>query len=367
MATSTYHCPNCRAPIAFNPDRQLYVCDYCNSSFNQEEMNAFFAKQEAKDNQKAEQEAEKEAERQKSAPEGEIHVNEYHCQNCGASVVTDETTTSTFCYYCHSPVIITTRLQGDFKPNQLLPFRIGEERAKKEFLAYCSKKKFLPSDFTSDAQLEKMTGLYLPYWYIDSDVNVNFVGQSKSVEVWRVGDYEYRETSIFLHQRQGTYNINNVNIPAFEKIDRNLLNGVEPFEPEEFQAFTTPMLQGYFTEQATVDKSEAIPIMYKEIDKIAGNMLDSSLGAADIKTNVKTFEHHDHEWKYSLLPIWILTYNYLGKIYVYAMNGQSGRAFGEMPIDMKKLNRHALLSALIAGFAAAVIVYLVMYFFRMGL
>ena len=41
-------------------------------------------------------------------------------------------------------------------------------------------------------------------------------------------------------------------------------------------------------------------------------------------------------WNYALLPAWILTYLYKGKTYVYAVNGQNGKAHGELPVDNKK-------------------------------
>ena len=54
------------------------------------------------------------------------------------------------------------------------------------------------------------------------------------------------------------------------------------------------------------------------------------------------------EWNYTLLPAWILTYFYNGKTYVYAVNGQNGKSYGELPVDRKKLG-------LTSGVAAAVI------------
>ncbi len=369
MATSTYHCPNCRAPISFKPDKQLFICDYCNSEFTPQQMHDATQKQEAKANERAQREIERQEKRKASAAEaeGEQTVHEYLCENCGANVVTDDTTTSTYCYYCHSPVIITTRLQGNFRPDRMLPFKFSEEQAKEKFLSWAEKKKYLPSDFTSAAHLEKMTGLYLPYWYVDSDVDVNFAGTSREVSSSRSGDFIYEETAVYDHQRQGVYHLHDVNLAAFEKIDQNLLNGIEPYDPQEFTPFSMPMLSGFFTEQYTISKADAAEAMQDEIQNISEGMLESSLGSSDIETKYKEFNNHDHEWQLSLVPVWILTYNYLDKIYVYAMNGQSGRAFGEMPIVMKKLNRDAVLRGALIGFIAAVIAYVVMYFLRIGL
>lgn len=378
MATSTYQCPNCRAPITFKPDRQMFICDYCGSQFTPAEMEEHFRKQEAKDNARAQAELQKEAAaKAKAASSGaaeagpaeqaEAQVHEYHCQNCGANVVTDETTTSTFCYYCHSPVIITTRLQGDFRPDRLLPFEISEETAKKTFLDWAKKKKYIPSDFTSNAQLEKMTGMYLPYWFMDSDVRVDFSGTSTENRSWRQGDYEYTETSSYAHERHGYFHLHDVNIPAFSKIDQNLLNGVEPFDAEKFVPFSMPMLSGFFTEQYTLSEADAKPQIEGEVERIAGFMLEDSLGGRTVSATQNELVPENHDLQYSLVPVWVLTYNYNGKIYVYALNGQTGRAFGEVPLVKKKLDADALIRGLITGGVFAVAAYVIMYFLRFGL
>ena len=46
-------------------------------------------------------------------------------------------------------------------------------------------------------------------------------------------------------------------------------------------------------------------------------------------------------WKYTLLPVWTLTYKDKrnGRIYYFACNGQSGKICGELPVDRGRLGR----------------------------
>lgn len=37
-----------------------------------------------------------------------------------------------------------------------------------------------------------------------------------------------------------------------------------------------------------------------------------------------------------MLPVWILSTNYRGKVYKFAMNAQTGRFVGELPVSWKK-------------------------------
>jgi hypothetical protein len=40
---------------------------------------------------------------------------------------------------------------------------------------------------------------------------------------------------------------------------------------------------------------------------------------------------------YVLLPIWMVTYHYRGKDYIFAMNGQTGKVVGKPPISRAKV------------------------------
>ena len=56
-------------------------------------------------------------------------------------------------------------------------------------------------------------------------------------------------------------------------------------------------------------------------------------------------------WEYSLLPIWMLNYrDRRGKVYTYAMNGYTGKVYGELPVSLPKLG--LLLAAVAAPLTA---------------
>ena len=104
MASLTYKCPNCGAPLTYQPGKDKSACDYCNSAFTLEELEAFAASQQTKEEEEHSHDHVDEKE--------DGSVMGYTCGSCGAEVVTDDTTTATFCYYCHNPVILTERLRA---------------------------------------------------------------------------------------------------------------------------------------------------------------------------------------------------------------------------------------------------------------
>ena len=175
MAIISFKCPNCGGELIFDPATQKYKCEYCNSLFTQEELDAMKPMQgeepEAAAQERAAQAAAGAAAGEKaetgqtvgereSEPEGEAVY--YSCPSCGAEIVTDTTTAATFCYYCHNPVVLGKRLEGSYLPNKIIPFEIGREDAEKKFLDFVSKKKYVPKAFFNKKKIESMTGVYFP-------------------------------------------------------------------------------------------------------------------------------------------------------------------------------------------------------------
>ena len=160
MDAAQYKCPNCNAELKFDPEMQKLACEYCLSAFTVEEMKQIYS----------EEVQELEAEQNDPvASEFEEHTNLYHCKSCGADIMADDQQTATFCYYCHNPVILSGKMTGDYRPSKVIAFKISRDKALQDFKAWCSNKKFIPKDFTSTQQLEKMTGLYVPFWVADCD------------------------------------------------------------------------------------------------------------------------------------------------------------------------------------------------------
>ena len=65
-----------------------------------------------------------------------------------------------------------------------------------------------------------------------------------------------------------------------------------------------------------------------------------------------------HNAKYALLPVWMLNTIINGKTYTYAMNGQTGRIIGNIPISYVKVLRYFAIRFLIAMAALCALAYM---------
>ena len=166
------------------------------STTTAEENLTFTAEEESSATQQTET-----TENETTADAGTMEI--FNCPSCGAQIVTDATTAATYCYYCHNPVVLAGRLSGEFLPENVLPFTIEKDEAIEKFLAWTKKKWFIPRDFFSKNQIDKLTGVYFPYWVVDAEVDGQLQATGTSIRIWRVGDIEYTETKRFNVGRSG--------------------------------------------------------------------------------------------------------------------------------------------------------------------
>lgn len=325
MSTVSIKCPNCGGGLQFDPAAQNYECEYCLSKFTQEEL------------EKIAPEAAPEKEDGMSEPEPVVYL----CPSCGAEIVTDETTAASFCFYCQNPVILQGRLKGNYQPDYVIPFAINREKAKEIFLGWLKKKQFVPSDFYSPKQIEKMTGVYFPYWLYSCQVDGRLEGEGTRLRIWRAGDLQYTETQRYDVSRAGIMQIDHVTRNALKKADKKLVEGVMPFDTKSIKPFSMGFLSGFFAEKRDMEQEQFSAEVEQEIQDFATGSLKGSIGDySNVKIRNQEARIRNPHWEYALLPVWTLTYKEAktGNIYYFACNGQSGKVCGKLPVDTKKLS-----------------------------
>lgn len=337
MEAVQYKCPACGATLKFDAEKQDFICEYCDSVFKEEDF--FNADEKLDDN------IVKVEERESSELENAVL---YICPSCGAEIVTDETTAATTCYYCSNPVVLSGKLSGELKPDFIIPFKIDKAEAIKKFKELCGKKKFLPKDFVSTSRLEEIKGVYFPYWYISCETNGSINAKSRHVRSWIVGDMKHTETTIKGHFRQGEMKISNMPEAALKNKDRDLLKYVCPFNSNDFVPFSMSYLSGFFAERRNLEASQIESEVNEKIKRFSSDRLKDSISEANVTVENSLINVGTRSWKYNLLPVWVLNYKHKDKSYIYALNGQTGKVYGELPVSNGKLG------ALFAGVAAGV-------------
>ena len=325
MQTVASQCPNCNGTLIYQPDQRLFVCEYCQSSFSDSEL--------IHPSRPPGQNAES-----VHTPSRNAGMPGYTCPNCGAGVVCDDTAATAYCYYCKSPVVLEQRVSGAMEPEKIVPFSIGKEKAAAQFRKLLRSKWFAPSKFHSKSQFESLTGVYLPHWVSDCDVAGRIVADANQFRTWRSGDTEFTEISTCRLFREGNAQISGLCRLASSKVDQALVEAVGPFDMAQGQPFSPAYLSGF---QAQIRDLE-FGVLRPELEQRAKDELEQRLAESCSSHGALTRRETalsvlSLRGRYMLLPVWLLTCRKGSKIYRFAINGQTGKACGEVPLSRWKL------------------------------
>jgi DNA-directed RNA polymerase subunit RPC12/RpoP len=336
MEVVQYKCPNCSANLEFQAASQDFGCKFCDSAFNSEMLAEIFPQKE--EHELTEVDPPKTAEELALEAEFGEYNALYNCPGCGAGVVTDANTSATKCVYCLSPVILTGRLSGDYKPSKLIPFKVTKEVAEGKFKEYCKKRKFLPSDFRNGAHLHEMMAVYVPYWISNCTTKGAITANCKNIRSWRSGSYQYTETKEYIAVRDGSMQFEGIPHNASTRTDDVLMECIEPFNNSDKVDFKMSFLSGYMAEKYDVEKETVYPrIKERAVNASTDVMRKSITGYSSVTVTGNTLDIRKNQWEHFLLPIWLLSYKYNDKFYHFAINGQTGKFAGDLPISKAKL------------------------------
>ncbi|MBR4628405.1 MAG: hypothetical protein IKO47_12080 [Ruminococcus sp.] len=347
MDAAEYKCPNCNADLKFDPTTQKLTCEYCMSSFTVEYIKSVCAKAENSIT----------AAEQQAASDFEEHTSLFHCASCGADIMCDDQQTALFCYYCHNPVILAGKLTGEYKPDKVIGFKLTKEVATDKFKDWIRQRMFVPSGFKSQQQLEKITGLYVPFWVADCDIDADYCAMGKKIRTWTSGSYRYTETKEYRVVRKADVFTKGIPADGESKIDDQLMEAIEPFDYKELKDFSMSYLSGFFADKYDVDKAGVFPHIRDRAQKASRNVISASVTGYDaVIPSVNQHNILNTNWQYMMLPVWFMSYKYKDKVYEFAINGQTGKLAGTPPLDVRKLKLFC------GGISAAVSVVLGLLF-----
>ena len=150
----------------------------------------------------------------------------------------------------------------------------------------------------------------------------------------------YTETKVYDIQRQGDMNVDSVARNALKKANRKLIDGVLPYRLNEKKEFSMGYLSGFVAENRDMEKDGFVNEVKEEVRQFALSSLSSQTGNySSVQVRKNQVDITEETWAAALLPVWTVTYNdkARGKIYYFALNGQTGKIWGELPVDNKKL------------------------------
>lgn len=335
MEAIQYRCPCCASPLVFDGQGQEMTCHSCGNTFPVEGL---------EEASRVQVENTTDAQMQWEMPQAHSfdqmesdHLRAYHCKTCGAEIVADDVTAATECVYCGNPTILPGVLEGAYRPDGVLPFKTTREQAQAAYRNHCKGKKLLPNGFFDNSRLEKITGVYVPFWLFQCEAEADMTYNATRVSVRREGQYEVTRTSHFLLRRGGHVRFKQVPVDGSSKMDDAMMESIEPFDAEAAKDFTIAYLSGYQAQRHDVGAEECQPRVNERIrNSVRAIMNGTVLGyTTAIPANTQIQMEHG-KVKQVLMPVWLLNTRWKDQVFTFAMNGRTGQFIGDLPTDKGK-------------------------------
>ena len=336
-------CPNCGGTMEFDPSIGKLKCIFCESAFTREECAAFFKDQESQEQAK-----------QSGSDWGNDaqDMKAYACNTCGAEILADENTGATRCPYCGNTTVIEAQFSGAAKPDFVIPFGFTKQQAMEKYKAYYEKKFLLPKAFLGNNQVEEIQGVYVPFWLFNGAVTID--------AEFEAADQNETDTEIIREiyhcERRGTITFENVPADASKRMPDVIMDSLEPFKFDELKQFDMMYLPGFLAEKFDVEGDDDLERAEKRVTATAKQKTKETVKHSDVKEIRGQYDVNYTKKKYAMLPVWYLTTNWNGKQWTFAMNAQTGKFTGDLPIDYAKLGIITGIGAVIAG----ILLYLIM-------
>lgn len=334
-----YKCPACSGQLEFNSSVQKMKCPYCDSEFEIAALQQYdnqLADADKKDDMNWETNAGSEWKKDEITG-----MNVYTCQSCGGEIVADSTTAASKCPYCDNPVVMTGQFNGDLKPDYVIPFKYDKKAAKAALGKHIEGKKLLPNVFKEQNHIDEIKGIYVPVWLFDAESDARIIYKAQKKKRWSDNSFNYVETSYYSAVRAGKVSFELVPVDGSSKMQDELMESIEPYDFKDAVDFQTAYLSGYLADRYDVTAEESVERANQRIKQSTEDAFASTVKGYDsFNRESGNIKLNGGKAKYALYPVWILNTTWNGGKYTFAMNGQTGKFVGDLPIDNGKAAKY---------------------------
>ena len=350
--TIQYKCPCCGGRLEFDSGLQKMKCPYCDTTFDVETLEGYddALKQDAADDMHWDA---------AQQPWDDVQMGVYTCKSCGGELVCDESTAATACPFCGNPIVLTGRLSGDLKPDYVIPFKLDKKAAEAALRNHMKGKRLLPNLFRSENRISEVKGVYVPFWLFDADADAHIRYHATRIRTWSDRDYDYTETQHYAILRSGDLSFTHVPVDGSSRMPDDLMESIEPFTMSDAVPFKTAYLAGYVADKYDVDAQKSIQRANERIRQSTEDAFTQTVTGYDsVKMENSSIQLHGGKAKYALFPVWVLSTSWQGNNYIFAMNGQTGKFVGNLPVDKAAARKWTLGLTAAVGAASYAVMWL---------
>ncbi len=304
-----------------------------------------------------------------TAPDWEaIGTRTVRCQGCGAETTISSADMTVQCPFCGSGYVVDCdEIGAGFFPETMMPFRVAEKTAFERFRAWTKKRFWAPGAFKKAAfKTGGMQGVYLPFWTYDADLYSTYTGQGgrDRTEVrtrtvnGKTETYTKTVTDWYPISGSGTLHFDDQAVCATRRVELPQLKSLGAFSMKVLARYNPAYLAGFAAQRYDVGVGEGFTAAAPGMQNQMVSHVQNELGYDHYRNMQFNHRFSNVRFKHILLPVWMSSYTYRGKIYHFMVNGETGKVAGKAPVSPAKVA-----AAILIGAAALVLLLLIVYYF----
>ena len=349
LNSEIYKCPNCGNFLFYDPKSKKLKCDYCKTA---RRLKAVEDAVELPYDEEVEQ-----------GFESWKGVKSVKCNSCGAVTVLPEYEVVANCPFCNASNIVEAEEIGGLRPNGILPFKIAKEDVSDIYLKWLKSKHIAPNKLKKQATSQACSGLYIPLFTFDSNCDCSYSIRYGKNYITTVGSGKNKRTVTKTRWYTDSDRIinffNDVQVEASKSITQKNLRKLGGFDTDNSLEYHSQFLSGYSAERYDKSLDTSWKEAKKQMEEAMRAMIVSRYNA-DVVDYVRMDNlYTERTYKYVLVPIWVVNYNYAKKTYSCIINGRTGKMIGNYPKSSVKIGSIVLAVGAVIG----VLVWLFLKYF----
>ena len=145
-------------------------------------------------------------------------------------------------------------------------------------------------------------------------------------------------------------------VDGSQKMEDELMESIEPFDIKDAVDFKTAYLAGYVADKYDIDAEGSILRANERVKQSAeDSFLKTVKGYTTVFPDYSGIQLKNGIAKYALYPVWVLNTTWNNQKYTFAMNGQTGKFVGDLPVDSSAAMRMTAISGAIFSVIAMLI------------
>lgn len=333
-------CPECGGKGEWDPGKRMLVCPYCGTEFNrvappplpditEHDLDAMVARL------------------GESATTVSTAERKVQCTHCHAVLTRAASNVGQSCDFCGSPEMLDyDEIEAPIRPESLLPAIVSKEKAYHSLKAFLASKWFAPNDLKKRNLVDRIHGVYLPYWTFDSAAECPWTAESGTYYYVTVTSRDSQGRTVSRQERRTRWRpasghvstwFDDIIVQASRGLDPAILARLEPFPTKDLVPYETRYVSGWDVEQYQVPLLDAARTGFGIMEGLLREMCGREV-PGDTYRNLRISPQYSAKtFKHILCPIWIIAYQYRGKSYQGALNAVTGQTYAKFPISPWKV------------------------------